>query len=769
MIKMGKIKTKQIVVVVLIASFLLSCSKNIQTTPLSTDQKPEKKLTTPKKSLDEYLENQKLSSKLEPEDAFIEEAYEFYKKAKQSAKYPSSFDDYGTDDLTSIEFLEKATAIDAYYHAAYYVLGLCYSKTENYNMAEQCFLKSIKLKPKYQAGYNRLANIYKKQNRLDEALNYYNESLKAGPPDGAILSSIGEIYLIEGDLEKAETFYLKILTLEKGKEFYLDDVAFFYLKKENLKESWKYLKQSIFFCLFDETPEKRLKPYKQYLLDDNFYAHASSGFICYRCGNYKEAVEHFEKALKLNRSEFDQYYLLGMSYKEINNYKKTISYLEEAIKIDPNHFDTNLQLGIIYGYSSYVAYLNNTKTDYKRSLELLEKAKQINPKNQDPYLYLGQTYLQMKSYYDALRETRKALDIKKDAPALRQMGEIYYEMKDYKMSLEYLSKSLELSESYYVRILIIEALKVLKEYNEAIRFINESIDIYPKIDSLNQWLGDVYFEKEDYPTAILHYKNCLKKNPNNSSAHFNIALSKLCLKKYDESEWWWKKTIEMNPKEPAAFYNLGLVYLNTSKYEKAIKNFNKFLEFNPNYNDANSMIAICQYQIDLERFPEKLRKLSLRNDNIGELSCVLLCALNYNDANNLWIDGVKKTEYKDGQNIVSPKIFEAQGRFEKIKSDLEKISSPKGKTKKIIDSFLFAVEQRIKGIEQHSEGYYTTRGDYKGQYEKGKAKIRIADNYYVDCLKSLREEIINNKSIFGDVANNELKSSIEYYENKYSK
>jgi len=760
---MRQMNIKKFWVLLLVAFFLLSCSKNIQTTPLSVEKKPVQEIITPQKSIEEFLENQKLSSKLEPEDAFVKEAYELYKKAKQAAKYPSSFDDYGTEDLTSIELLEKATVVDPNYHAAYYVLGVSYSQTKNYNMAEESFLRSIKLKPKYQNGYTKLADIYKKQNRLDEALYYYDESLKLGPPDGNILSSIGEIYLKKGNLEKAETFYLRILNLEKGKEFYFDNVAFFYLKKGNLKESWKYLKKSFYFCS-NRNLIKLFEPYNKYLIENNYYAHMSVGFICYHCYNYKKAIEHFEKALKLNKSEFDQYYLLGMSYKGTYNYKMAVPYLEEAIKRDPNHFDANLQLGIIYGFSPFVADYYKTKINYKRSTELLNKAKQINPNNQSPYFYLGQTYLEMNKYYDALVETRKALDISEDSITLQQMGEIYDKMKDYKMSLEYYRKSLKIDDSLSVRYSIIENLMALKEYDDARSFINKSIDIYPTYASLNEKLGDIYFKEEDYHSAIIHYKDSLKKDPKSSSAHFSIALSYYRLKNYDESEKWWKKTIEINPKESASFFNLGLVYFFTSKYDQALINFKRSLELDPNDKKSKYWIEACNYQIDYEKLPAKLSKLSLRDDEIGKLSSILLCTIDYSKGNNLWIEGVKETEYKDGQNIVSPKIFEAQGHFEKIKRDLNKIGSPKGQIKKIVDLFLFAVEQRIKGIEQHSEGYYSKRIDYKGQYEKGRAKIKIADNYFVDCLKSLQDEIVKNKSIFGDVAIDQLKTSIEYYE-----
>lgn len=776
---MSKVKTRPIVAFFLVSSFLFSCSKNVPTTPLSTDQNRIKRIEDQKKLLAEFLEKQKLSSKLDPRQALFKEAYEFYKKAKQSAKYPGIFDIYGTEDLKSIEFLEQAIAINPYYHAAYYVLGLCYSRAENYKKAEECFLKSIKFKPKYQDGYTKLANIYKKQNRLDEALNFYDKSLRAGPPNGSILSNIGETYLKKGDLAKAETFYLKILKLDKDKKLYFPDIASFYLKKGNLKESWKYLKKSIISWESWEDKEdvekKLLEPYKPYLSEDNFYAHVSVGFIYYFLGKWKEAKEHFERALKLNRSEFDQHYRLGMSYKSIGNYKKAVLYLEEALKRSPNHYDTNLQLGIIYGLSSIVAYVYKTKTDYKRSVELLEKASQIDPENPSSYYYLGKTYLEMEKYYEALRETRKALNIQKDVPILNQwrildqMGAIYTEMKDYKMALEYYSKSLEVYDNCFTRYDIIEALINLKDYDKARDFIKRSIDACPQHKLFKIKLGDVFFEEGKYLSAIQLYEDYLKKeNPNDPYVLFYIALSHQKLKNWDESEFWWKKAIEIDPEDWAACYNLGLVYYYTSKYDKAIKNFNKCLELNPKDNDAKRMIETCQYQIDLEKLPEKLRKLSLRNDNIGKLSLIFLCIFDYDKANSLLIEGTNETEYKDGRNIVSSKIFEAQGLFEKIKSDLEKIGSSNGQTKKIVDLFLFAADQKIKGIELQAEGYYVNISEYKGQYEKGFAKIRLADKYFNDCLKILSDEILNNKSIFGDIAYKLVKLYIEYYEKKYN-
>jgi hypothetical protein len=162
-----------------------------------------------------------------------------------------------------------------------------------------------------------------------------------------------------------------------------------------------------------------------------------------------------------------------------------------------------------------------------------------------------------------------------------------------------------------------------------------------------------------------------------------------------------------------------------------------------------------------------LRKLSHREDDIGILASLFLCTLEYFEANNLWIRGVEETEYEDGQNVVSSKIYEAQGILEKIKKDLEQIVSTKGTIGKMLDTFSYALDQRIKGIQKHSQGYYTKVAEYQGEYEKGRAKIRLADTYYVDMLKILQDEIAKHESYFGNVAKEQLKNLLEYFENKY--
>ena len=220
---------------------------------------------------------------------------------------------------------------------------------------------------------------------------------------------------------------------------------------------------------------------------------------------------------------------------------------------------------------------------------------------------------------------------------------------------------------------------------------------------------------------------------------------------------------------------MGLLYAKKEDYSNALKYFEKALQLGSDKDKTDIWINICKEALEVNLFPDKLRELSEKHGDIGILARLFLCVTEYTEGNNLLIQGKKETEPKYEKigskeiitkYMVSSKIYEAQGCFEKVKSDLNSISDAKGKIAKIVNLFLFAAEQRIKGIEQHSRGYYVLSKDYSGEFEKGDAKINVADKYLLDGLKIFRQEIAKHPSHFGPIAENRLDYFIEYYQKK---
>jgi tetratricopeptide (TPR) repeat protein len=456
-----------------------------------------------------------------------------------------------------------------------------------------------------------------------------------------------------------------------------------------------------------------------------------------------------------------------MAYNYGANNQKAIIYLEKAVAVNPNRYDANFQLGLLY-------YSDPKKPKYKRAIKLFERAKKINPKNQDPYYYLGLTYYHQKQYYDALKETKKALDIKEDSYPRSLLGNIYFVINEYENALVAYKKSLAKDDFQWTCCNITKTLFVLEKYDEAIVFLRESLEKHRGDLELIRFLADAYKHKKDYETAIRKYKDCLESEPKDYLAHFGIASCYFNHKNWIEATNWWKKAAEINPKSSTSFYNIGITYFNMEQPTIAITHFKKALDIDPDDNKAKEWIKICQLEIDRNNFPEKLRNLSYRGGNVGILAKLLLCTFEYAEANNLFIQGERETEPEyskyDKDKIVayhvSPKIYESQGRFERIKATLYKISPKSERINQVLDSFQSAVNQRITGIEEYSKGYYVSKEDYRGEWERGRAKEKLADTYFTDGLKILLEEIVKYKSHFGNLSDQHLKSCIEYYEKK---
>jgi len=721
-----------------------------------------------KKAVADYIAKQKGSSEFEPQDSLFDEAYEFCEKARQAYKKESSVELSGIKQSKYIEYLEQAIKINPYYHAAYVWLGILYSEAKDYKKAEECYLESIELKPKYQKTYEMLGKLYETQKQFNKALKIYNTAIIAGLKSSDIYASLGEIYLKEGNIEKAGLFYKEILNLDEVTSDDYEEIANFYLKVGRLKKSWEYLKKVTLWPYLSDELDERIAFYKKYLATNNFYAFESVGRICYLRLDYEKAVEYLEKAYKLNRNKFDQFYELGMSCKMKSpvDYKKAKFYLEKAVKKNPDDYNVNIELGIICSLSPALAEYYKVKPSYKESIKLFKKAKMINPKNSDPYYYLGGVYLQMQRYNEALNETKRVLNIKEDSFTFDQLAEIYLAMGEYEDALVAYKKSLALSDYSWTCWKIAETFFELEEYDEAIEFLKEKIEKYKTDHRLLKYLADAYNHKKEYQTAINVYKQYLTYAPKSSSPYFAIADCYFSLENWDESESWWKKTITIDPKEPGAVFNLGLVYLNKSQYREAKRNFKKALKIDSTYNEARTRqyIRFCQAEIDREGFPEQLRKLSFRKDNIGIIAKLLLCTLEYVKANNLLIDGRNETKHEDGRNIVSPKVYESEEYFKRIYVDLEKINSTQERIRETLNLFSYAVNQRIEGSKLLSEAYHKKRIDYKDEYEKSLAKIKMADKYLADALKIIRDALPKYKQHFGSYADVYLKKSISYYE-----
>lgn len=252
----------------------------------------------------------------------------------------------------------------------------------------------------------------------------------------------------------------------------------------------------------------------------------------HRKGNLKLAESLYKKILKLDKNNFDSFFLLGAVSLEKKNFDEAIQLLNKAIQLRPENPNSYQNLGL--------AFLE--LGDFKKAKESLSKAIQIKPDHVDAHFNLGNVYKQMRNFKKAQMFYEKTIEIEPNhASALNNLGNVYKKLGEF--------------------------LKAISSFNKAILIKPNHVRAYHNLANTFNQLGDS--EK-----AIESLKKVLKYQPYNlESIHLWSELDKnilnLNLKKQVNN---FMKSNHLSQKD-LAYGNFIL-----SKYEFIDRNFEK--EFN---------------------------------------------------------------------------------------------------------------------------------------------------------------------------------------------
>jgi tetratricopeptide (TPR) repeat protein len=309
--------------------------------------------------------------------------------------------------------------------------------------------------------YNKLAFQFKESN-TDSAFYYATKAEKLAhkiqDQNGLATASInqGNVYIILGKYNEG---------------------------KKNFKRA-----QKIFQKLVDDDSDN--KSYKSGLAR----SYASLGVIFSQESNYYEALENYEKALKLY-IEIDQkssiskaYNNIGIVYKSRRNNKKAIEYFKKALKIQEEIGEQTLpvtmtNIGVIYFEDNNLrqaySYYNQAEKLFKstkntRGLALL-------------YNYFGDYYAKSKAtdkseaYYKQSLDLYESLQNKFGASlALYNLGTLYYNQQNYTEAMPLATKSLA--------------------------YANE-LQILDQVYHSEKLMSDIYGAQNQPALSLKHYKN----------------------------------------------------------------------------------------------------------------------------------------------------------------------------------------------------------------------------------------------------------------------
>ncbi len=295
--------------------------------------------------------------------------------------------------------------------------------------------------------------------------------------------------LRDADLMQSEEFFEKALNLAKNAQFStgigecLLELGNIQNEKGNTRQALSLLHEAT--ALYERIAAPLRACESEQAISD----------ICFRIGNYQEALESQLKALNFARHSENIslkgsiYNRLGEIYKALTDYNKAIENHELALRI----FDESGNESMVSITNYYIGNCYNWADDLDKSYEYLDRSLTQADSLSNPELQVKPTgslailFTKLKEYDKSLDYFFKAIDyvnitgnVILKADLLKSLGNLYIETGEYTKAISILTESLQIAETLKVK--------------------------YPK-NLIHRFLADAYEKAGDYRNALLHYKN----------------------------------------------------------------------------------------------------------------------------------------------------------------------------------------------------------------------------------------------------------------------
>jgi len=168
-------------------------------------------------------------------------------------------------------------------------------------------------------------------------------------------------------------------------------------------------------------------------------AHDNLGYTLTQAGKLDEAMEHFERALRIRPDYPEAHNNLGVALTRAGRTQEAISHFEQALRLKPHYPDAYYNLGIALADAGR---LQEAVVYYERALEL-------KPDNAEAYNNLGNALVRIGRVEDAIRHWEQSLQINPDfAEAHNNWGSALLGMGKAQEAIEHYERSLRINPDY---------------------------------------------------------------------------------------------------------------------------------------------------------------------------------------------------------------------------------------------------------------------------------------------------------------------------------
>ncbi|CAH3117107.1 unnamed protein product [Porites lobata] len=335
--------------------------------------------------------------------------------------------------------------------------------------------------------------------------------------------------------------------------------------------------------------------------------------------NNEKAMEHFYQAIRHDPYHANSYFNLGTRLAALKRLPEAEAMLKKALGLNPSYLDAVMNIA---GVLSDQGKLVEAEEFYKKALTLepqnadahnnygvflgkmgqttkaLEKYKtalKLNPSHSVALVNMARQLRTSGNIHDAEKTYKRALSIKREPSTLQLLGVLYYhnnQLKEaeatWKEALQLAPSNVETRSNYAI------LLSRTNRLSEAVNILKGLVQDDPQNLAHYKTLAGMYAQKGQVKESLQVINNALELHGGDADLYFHQGNFYKDLKNMQEAQKCFMLALQLDPEHFSAHLNLGVIFHLEGNYAEARFHYETAAKLNPNDNTLKQNLAKLQ-------------------------------------------------------------------------------------------------------------------------------------------------------------------------------